>query len=158
MITITRWQIIIIIITRSYAAAADLDWIVGPGYSLSGYILGCSQRLASYLWHSAQIGPDRLCHPSSVIPRQSSVIHLPASVIRHPLSVVSGPSSSSVICHPLYVIHLPSSVICHPSSNIRHPSSVIHHRSSVIENIGWWGNVTNRQKDKCHISIMYRLS
>ena len=29
---------IIIIITRSYAAlrAADLDWIVGPGYSLGG--------------------------------------------------------------------------------------------------------------------------
>ena len=28
-------------ITRSYAAlrAADLDWIVGPGYSLGGYIL-----------------------------------------------------------------------------------------------------------------------
>ena len=27
--------------TRSYAAlqAADLDWIVGPGYSLGGYIL-----------------------------------------------------------------------------------------------------------------------
>ena len=29
------------IITRSYAAlrAADLDWIVGPGFSLGGYIL-----------------------------------------------------------------------------------------------------------------------
>ena len=28
-------------ITRSYAAlrAADLDWIIGPGYSLGGYIL-----------------------------------------------------------------------------------------------------------------------
>ena len=27
--------------TRSYAAlrAADLDWIIGPGYSLGGYIL-----------------------------------------------------------------------------------------------------------------------
>ena len=34
-------NIIIIIITRSYAAlrAADLEWIVGPGYSLGGYIL-----------------------------------------------------------------------------------------------------------------------
>ena len=30
--------------TRSYAAlwAADLDWIIGPGYSLGEYILGCS--------------------------------------------------------------------------------------------------------------------
>ena len=41
--------IIIIIITRSYAAlwAADLEWIVGPGYSLGGYILGCSLALSS---------------------------------------------------------------------------------------------------------------
>ena len=32
----------ILIVTRSYAAlqAADLDWIVGPGYDLGGYILG----------------------------------------------------------------------------------------------------------------------
>ena len=31
-------MVITIIITRSYAAlrAADLDWIVGPGYSLGG--------------------------------------------------------------------------------------------------------------------------
>ena len=44
--------------TRSYAAlrAVDLDWIVRPGYSWGGYILGCSQRLASCLRHSAQIG------------------------------------------------------------------------------------------------------
>ena len=30
--------------TTSYATlrAADLDWIVGPGYSSGGYILGCS--------------------------------------------------------------------------------------------------------------------
>ena len=44
----------------SYAAlrAADLDWIVGPGYSWGGYILGCSQRLALCLRHSARIGPD----------------------------------------------------------------------------------------------------
>ena len=36
--------------TRSYAAlrAADLDWIIGPEYSPGRYILGCSQRLASY--------------------------------------------------------------------------------------------------------------
>ena len=39
--------------TRSYAA--DLDWTVGPAYSLGGYILGYSQRLASCLWHSARI-------------------------------------------------------------------------------------------------------
>ena len=44
----------------------DLDWIVRPGYNLGGYILGCSQRLASCLQDSAQIGPDLLCHPSFV--------------------------------------------------------------------------------------------
>ena len=50
-------MIILIIITRSYAAlrAAYLDWIVGPGYSLGGYILGYSQSLASCLRHSARI-------------------------------------------------------------------------------------------------------
>ena len=39
---------ITVIGTRSYAAlrAADLGWIVGPGYNLGGYILGCSQCLA----------------------------------------------------------------------------------------------------------------
>ena len=38
--------IIMIMITRSYAAlrAADLDWIVGPGYSLGGYILEKNHR------------------------------------------------------------------------------------------------------------------
>ena len=42
-------------ITRSFAAllAADLDWIIGPEYSPGRYILGCSQRLASCLRHSA---------------------------------------------------------------------------------------------------------
>ena len=42
--------------TRSYAAlrAADLDWIVGLEYSSGRYILGCSQRLASCLRHSAR--------------------------------------------------------------------------------------------------------
>ena len=46
--------------TRSYAAlrAGHLHWIVEPGYSWGGYTLGCSQRLASCLWHSARIGPD----------------------------------------------------------------------------------------------------
>ena len=36
------WWQFVFIITRSYAAllAADLDWIIGPGYSLGGYILG----------------------------------------------------------------------------------------------------------------------
>ena len=50
--------------TRSYAAlrAANLDWILKPGYSLGGYILGCSQSLASCLRHSARIVPDLLCH------------------------------------------------------------------------------------------------
>ena len=39
------------------------------GIEFSRYILGCSQRLASCLRHSARIGPDLLCHchPSSVI-------------------------------------------------------------------------------------------
>ena len=34
-------SIVIIIITMSYAVlqAADLDWIVGPGYTSGGYIL-----------------------------------------------------------------------------------------------------------------------
>ena len=43
--------------TRSCAAlrAADLDWIVELGYSWGGCILGCSQRLALCLRHSAQI-------------------------------------------------------------------------------------------------------
>ena len=43
-------------ITRSFAAllAADLDWIIGPEYSPGRYILGCSQRLASCLRHSAR--------------------------------------------------------------------------------------------------------
>ena len=33
---------VIFVQTRSYAAlrAADLDWIIGPGYSSGGYILG----------------------------------------------------------------------------------------------------------------------
>ena len=48
--------IIVFIVTRSYAAqwAADLDWIIGPEYSPGRYILGCSQRLASCLRHSAR--------------------------------------------------------------------------------------------------------
>ena len=41
-----------------------LDWIVRPGYSLGGYILGCSQRHVLCLWQSAGIGPVLLCHPS----------------------------------------------------------------------------------------------
>ena len=42
--------------TRSYATlrAADLDWIIGTEYSPGRYILGCSQRLALCLRHSAQ--------------------------------------------------------------------------------------------------------
>ena len=55
MVTIVA-KIIYIIYTRSYAAlrAADLDWIVGLEYSSGRYILGCSQRLASCLRHSAR--------------------------------------------------------------------------------------------------------
>ena len=56
-------------LTRSYAALRAVDCIVGPGYSSGGYILGCSQCLASCLRHSAWIGPDLLCNPSSVTHR-----------------------------------------------------------------------------------------
>ena len=44
--------------TRSYVAlqAADLDWIVGPGYSSGRYFLGCCQRLAPRFRRSARIG------------------------------------------------------------------------------------------------------
>ena len=35
-------------------------------YSSGGFILRCSQRRALCLWQSARIGPDLLCHPSSV--------------------------------------------------------------------------------------------
>ena len=40
LITNQLFLLKIFILTRSYAAlrAADLDWIVGPGYSLGGYI------------------------------------------------------------------------------------------------------------------------
>ena len=55
----------------------------------AGYILRCSQRLASCLWPSAQIGPDLLCHPSSVTCHLSSINHHPSSVICHrPVKVV----------------------------------------------------------------------
>ena len=77
-------DIITIIIIRFDAAlrAAHIDWIVGPGYSSGGYILGCSQCLASCLRHSARIGPDLLCH-----------CH-PLSVICHPLDWIVGPHYS----------------------------------------------------------------
>ena len=52
---------------------ADLDWIVGPGYSWGRYILGCSQQLALCLRHSPRIGPDLLCHPSSVTQGRSQL-------------------------------------------------------------------------------------
>ena len=47
MMMVMVMTMLTIIRTRSHAAlrAADLDWIVGPGYSSGGYILGCSQRL-----------------------------------------------------------------------------------------------------------------
>ena len=98
----------IIITTRSYAAlrAADLDWIVGPEYSSGGYILMCSQRLASCLRHSARTGPHLLCHPSAISGHPSSIIRHPSSVVRHP---------SSIICYPSSVIHCPPSVVRHPS-------------------------------------------
>ena len=139
---------VILLVTRSYAAlrAADLDWIIMIGYSLGGHILGCSERLALCLRHSARIGPNLLCHPSSIIRRPSSTVRHPSSVIRHPPSVIRHPPSvirhpPSVISHPrsVIVIHRLSSVACHPSSIIRHLSSVIRrplsaicHRSSVI--------------------------
>ena len=59
--------IITITITRSCAAirAADLDWIVGPEYSSGRYMLGCSQRLALCLRHSART--DILFHTFFVL-------------------------------------------------------------------------------------------
>ena len=116
---------VILLVTRSYAAlrAADLDWIIMIGYSLGGHILGCSERLALCLRHSARIGPNLLCHPSSIIRRPSSTVRHPSSVMGHP---------PSVICHPPSVIRHPPFVICHPSFVIRHPPSVIGRLSSVI--------------------------
>ena len=78
--------------------------------------MGCSQCLASCLRHSACIGPNLLCHPSSII-------HRPSSAICHPSPVIRRPSS---------VIHIPSSTICHLSSIVLHPPSVIGHPSSVL--------------------------
>ena len=53
-----------------------VDWIVRPGYSSGGYILGCSQRFASCLQRSARIGPDLLCHMSSATCHPTTVICL----------------------------------------------------------------------------------
>ena len=116
---------VILLVTRSYAAlrAADLDWIIMIGYSLGGHILGCSERLALCLRHSARIGPNLLCHPSSIIRRPLSTVRHPSSVIRH---------SPSVIRHPPSVIHRLSFVIHHSSFVIRHLSSVVCHQSSIL--------------------------
>ena len=125
--------------TRSYAAlrAADLDWIIMPGYSLGGHILGCSERLALCLRHSARIGPNLLCHPSSIIRRPSSAICHSSPIIRHPPSVVRHPPSvihrqSSVIHRLSSAIHRQSSTVCHSSSIIRHSSSAVLYPPSVI--------------------------
>ena len=118
--------------TRSYAAlrAADLDWIVRPGYSSGGDILRWSQHLALCLRHSARIC-FVICHPSSVICHPSSVIHCPSFDICHlsSPSVVHNLSSvirllSSVVRRPSSVSHLLSSVICHSSSVVRRLPSV----------------------------------
>ena len=100
------------------------------GYSLGGHILGCSERLALCLRHSARIGPNLLCHPSSIIRRPSSTVRHPSSVIRHSPSVIRHPPSvihrlSFVIHHSSFVIRRPLSAICHRSSVISHPSSVL---------------------------------
>ena len=123
---------VILLVTRSYAAlrAGDLDWIIMIGYSLGGHILGCSERLALCLRHSARIGPNLLCHPSSIIRRPSSTVRHPSSVIRHSPSVIRHPPSvihrlSFVIHHSSFVIRRPLSAICHRSSVIGHPSSVL---------------------------------
>ena len=103
--------------TRSNAAlrAADQDWIIGLGYTSGWYILGCWQRLASCLWQTARIGPDLLCHPSSVF--------------CPPLSILRRPSS---------VVHPPSSVLRRQSSAVRHPAYVIRHLSSVTQGGSNW--------------------
>ena len=50
----------------AFAFAFTLSHVRLPGYSSGGYILGYSQRLILCLRHSARIGPDQLCRPSSV--------------------------------------------------------------------------------------------
>ena len=116
---------VILLVTRSYAAlrAADLDWIIMIGYSLGGHILGCSERLALCLRHSARIGPNLLCHPSSIIRRPSSIVSHPSFTVCHPSSTVSHPPF--VIRHPSFVIRHPPSVIGRLSSVIRHPYFVV---------------------------------
>ena len=81
--------------------------------------MGCSQRLSSCLRHSARIGPNLLCHPSSIIRHPPSVTCHPHSVIHHPPFVIR--RLSSVMHHLSFVIRHPPSFICHLSSVIRHP-------------------------------------
>ena len=47
--------------TRSYAAlqAADLDWIIGPGYSLGGYIL--EKKHEKPTWTYAILSRIKIC-------------------------------------------------------------------------------------------------
>ena len=80
--------------------------------------MGCSQRLASCLRHSALIGPDLICHPSSLVRHPSPVICRQSSDIHRP---------SSVLCHLLSIIRRPMFVVLHLSSVIRCPSSTIRH-------------------------------
>ena len=47
----------IFINTRSYAAlrAADLDWIIGPGYSSGGYILGENHEKLTFMTQNEKV-------------------------------------------------------------------------------------------------------
>ena len=69
--------------TRSCAAllrAGDLDWIVGPSHSWSGYILGCSQFLLNETKLSPMEVPPRSlmrqnCHPQGTINCKSPAVY-----------------------------------------------------------------------------------
>ena len=83
-----------------------LTWSLGQDTVWASTFWGALQCLASCLRHSAWIGPELLCHPSSVTCRPCSAVCPLSSVVRGPSSSIRHPSS--VICHP-------SSVICHLS-------------------------------------------
>ena len=92
---------------------------------------------------------DVLSTPRIVPPALSSDWTSPAlSSVRH--------QWSSVVHHPSSILCRPSSIIHHLLSVIRYPLSTIRRPTSFMEIIIWWRNMTNRQKDKRHISIIYR--
>ena len=73
----------------SYAVlrATDLDWIVRPGYSSGGYILGCSQHLSL---SGTQLGLDLTCFVI-VIRHLPSVIRIQNDSLYHYILVTDRP-------------------------------------------------------------------